>query len=77
MESIRGFILEKLPDPPASDAPPKELWKTVGQDAVYAANEINKRGVVMLDCRAGNALVQHDTHRVVIHDLPSANSATR
>ncbi|CAP70101.1 uncharacterized protein PODANS_3_2040 [Podospora anserina S mat+] len=77
MESIRGFILEKLPDLPASDAPPKELWKTIVQDAVYAANEINKRGVVMLDCRAGNALVEHDTHRVVIHDLPSANSATR
>lgn len=23
----------------------------------------------MLDCRAGNALVEHDTHRVVIHDF--------
>ncbi|KAK4644192.1 hypothetical protein QC761_302040 [Podospora bellae-mahoneyi] len=69
MEPIRGFILENLPDLPASDAPPKELWKTIVQDAVYPANEINKRGVVVLDCRAGNALAEHDTHRVVIHDF--------
>ncbi|KAK4197953.1 hypothetical protein QBC40DRAFT_230919 [Triangularia verruculosa] len=69
IEPIRGFVLSKLPNLPDEEAPPRDLWRNIVQDAVHSANGINKRGVVMHDCRAGNVLVEVNTNRVVLQDF--------
>lgn len=70
MEKIEGFGLHELrSDPTLLDV---GKCKEVLQRVVNTATYINKRGVVMLDCRLGNVLIQTSSETPVFHDFAQA-----
>lgn len=70
MEKIEGFSLDKLRSNPTLLDVGK--CKKVLQRVVDTATYINKRGVVMGDCRLGNVLIQASSETPVFHDFAQA-----
>lgn len=70
MEKIEGFSLDKLRSNPSLLDVGK--CKKVLQRVVDTATYINKRGVVMSDCRLGNVLIQASSETPVFHDFAQA-----
>ncbi|KAK3323047.1 hypothetical protein B0H66DRAFT_555710 [Apodospora peruviana] len=68
MEKIVGYSLDQLPTHPKA-AQPKSEWSRIVQEAVDIAFEINKRGVLMEDCRPQNVLVDQNTRKPFVHDF--------
>lgn len=65
MEEIDGFSLDGL----ASSPLPPSTWKDLLQRTLNSAKEINMRGVVWFDGRAGNVIVNTSNKAPFIHDF--------
>lgn len=64
-EEIDGFSVDGL----ASSPLPPNTWKDVLQRIINATREINMRGVVLYDGRAGNVIVKTSSKTPFIHDF--------
>lgn len=67
-ELVDGYELSQLHSSPTA---PTDLgrWQAIVQAAVDGAHEINRHGVLLLDCSMYNVMVDTESHHPFIVDL--------